>query len=106
MIIININGVLEIITFILALVAIVISLMVVLETDKKLRSCYKYIFLALIIFGVTEFFGILNEFQITAFGLWFYEVLELLFIGLLVIGILNIQKGIKERQTVTRKKKK
>ncbi len=101
MITINAYGVGEIMIFILTLVAITITLRVVLETGKRLRSCYRCILFALVVFGIIKFFDLLNELQIVIFGSWFhgfYSILGLLFVGLFIMGILNIQKAIKERQ--------
>ena len=106
MAIITTNGIFEWITLILILVAITINVAIIIRTDKKLCSCYKFLLAGLVVFGVISFLDILAEFQIITFKLIYHEILVMAFVLLFILGFWNIYQGIKERQAIPREPKK
>ena len=91
----DINWLINVINLVLVLVAITFVYGVLIRTAKKLCRGNLYIFLSIIVFGLSVVIKILDNAQILLID-WLAKVTETLFLLLLIIGFWHLQRCIKE----------
>ena len=90
---------------VLALIAIALTFGVVWRTEKKLDICYKYLLLAIIMFGLGKLVEVLASFEIIKVGSW-KKITEVLFIIFFTKGIWETRRMLQEMDGEIKKLKK
>ncbi len=109
----SVNMGVEILNLLISFVLIVMGIQISLVLDAGMKKTWKYYLTAIILFGVHEVVGVLEEFKILHIeGL--YDVTELLFVIFIVIATIYfrkmlldlIKRGVGNKPKVEKKKKK
>ena len=92
----TIEALLNMITLVLILLTLLLTLAIILRTDKKICNSHKFLFAGFIIFGIVKIFEMLDGFQIIYFLSLYSSILEIVFVLLFILGFWKIHDGIKE----------